>query len=212
MYELNSAVNRAGNRTSEQPPSGPTTYYPWDASGRMVTAEVEAGIVTLTYNADGQRVAKVSTDHSVVGYLYDLKRLLHETDGADNVTNTYAAGTNDEFGDLIGEGDGQSHVYDAQADTDALLDSTGTVEARYKYTAFGQVDAVSLAGGAWSREDWETLPLELSSHMLAGGKKHYYLDMETSLYLLGSGNPAGGGRYYDPETARFLSEAVEKGS
>jgi hypothetical protein len=115
----------------------------------------------------------------------DLQRLLHETeDVGGDITNTYAAGTQNEFGDLIGEGDGQSHAYDAQADTDALLDSTGTVEARYKYTAFGEVDAVSLDGGAWSREDWQSLPLELSSHMLAGGRKHYYLDMETALYLL----------------------------
>jgi len=35
----------------------------------MSTAEVEAGTVTFTYNVDGQRVAKQSTDDSVTGYL-----------------------------------------------------------------------------------------------------------------------------------------------
>jgi len=75
----------------------------------------------------------------------------------------------------------------------------GQVEAQYKYTAFGEVAAVSIEGGAWSKEDWETLPLELSTNMLAGGRKQYYLDPETALYLLGSGND---GRYYDPATAR----------
>jgi hypothetical protein len=113
--------------------------------------------------------------------IHDDKRLLHETDDVGDVTNTYAAGTNEEFGDLIGEGDGESHAYDAQANTNALLDSAGTVEAQYKYRAFGQVDAVSVDGGAWSRENWASLPLALSSHMLAGGKKQYYLDMETAL-------------------------------
>lgn len=42
--------------------------------------------------------------------------------------------------------------------------------------------------------------------MLAGGKKQYYLDMETSLYLLGTGQTGGGGRYYDAAVGRFTSE------
>src|ERR1700728_70792 len=50
-----------------------------------------AGIVTLTYNADGQRTAKQSTDASVMGFLYDYKKLLHETDDiGGEITNTYA--------------------------------------------------------------------------------------------------------------------------
>jgi RHS repeat-associated protein len=43
--------------------------------------------------------------------------------------------------------------------------------------------------------------------MIAGGKKQYYLDLETALYLLGSGM---NGRYYDPATARFMSENPQR--
>ena len=45
------------------------------------------------------------------------------------------------------------------------------------------------------------------SRMMAGGKKQYYRDMESALYLLGGGN---NGRYYDAATGRFLSEDPTK--
>ena len=145
-----------------------------DAAGNMVTAEPAAGTVTLTYNADQQRAAKQSTDGSVTGFLYDYKRLLCETDtigGA--ISQTYASDTTEEFGDLIGEDGEYIHQYDAQANTNALLDNTGAVSAQYKYFAFGQVSSVSIEGGSWTAEDWESLPLDFTSNMMAGGKKQY---------------------------------------
>ncbi len=97
---------------------------------------------------------------------------------------------------------------------DALLDTSGQVEAAYKYDAFGQVAAVAVEGDAWASltvdqwgnltvDQWAGLPVELTSNMLAGGKKQYYLDPETELYLLGSGT---NGRYYDAGIGRFVSE------
>ena len=140
---------------------------------------------------------------AVTGFLYDHKRLLHETDELGQVTHTYTSSTTDEFGDLIGENGEFAHQYDAMANTEALLDEAGVVHARYKYTAFGEISAVSIDGGAWSANDWPDLPPALSTEMLAGGKKQYYLDQEISLYLLGGGT---NGRYYDPGTASFISE------
>ena len=155
-------------------------------------------------NADQQRAAKQSTDGAVTGFLYDYKRLLCETDTVGGaISQTYASDTTDEFGDLIGEDGQYIHQYDAQANTNALLDETGTVAAQHKYLAFGQVSAVSIDGGPWTAEDWESLPLDFTSNMLAGGRKQYYLDQEIALYLLGSGN---NGRYYDAAAGRFLSE------
>ena len=197
----------AGNRTAQINPTE-TIYYSWDAAGNMVTAEPAAGTVTLTYNADQQRAAKQSTDGSVTGFLYDYKRLLCETDTiGGTISQTYASDTTEEFGDLIGEDGEYIHQYDAQANTNALLDNTGTVSAQYKYYAFGEVSAVSIDGGSWTAEDWTTLPLDFTSNMMAGGKKQYYLDMESALYLLGGGN---NGRYYDAATGRFLSEDPTK--
>jgi RHS repeat-associated protein len=199
-------VDAAGNRTGESSPTR-SIAYTWDAAGRLAAAEPDAGPMAFTYDADGRRVAKQSTDAAVTGYLYDYKRLLHETDDVGGaITRTYASDTSDEFGDLIGEDGEFVHQYDAQADTHALLDTTGAVEARYKYDAFGEVRAVSVAGGPWAAEDWQDLPLDLTTHMLAGGRKQYYLDLETSLYLLGAGQTAGGGRYYDAAAGRFTSE------
>ena len=115
------------------------------AAGRMIAADVEAGIATFTYNADGQRSAKQGTDASVIGYLYDYKRLLHETDTVGGVvTKTYASGATDEFGDLIGEEGEFSHQYDAMANTEALLDDSG-VERNVLAPAFVEGEGIESA-------------------------------------------------------------------
>ena len=205
----------AGNRLSQQS-SADTIYYTWDAQSRMTTAEPAAGIASFTYNADGQRTAKQSTDGSVTGFLYDYKKLLTETDDVGGeVSNLYATTTDQEFGDLISEdGDQLVHQYDAQACTNALLDSSGDVEATFKYYAFGQLAWSSILGDAWASltvdqwatmtvEQWATLPLEIATAMGAMGQKQYYFDPETQLYLLGMGT---NGRYYDAATGQFISE------
>ncbi|HXE56245.1 MAG TPA: hypothetical protein VN541_24675 [Tepidisphaeraceae bacterium] len=159
-------------------------------------------------------MAKEGTDGSVTGFLYDYKKLLHETDAVGgSISNTYLTTTDEEFGDLLSEDEQQfTHQYDAMANTNALLDNTGTVQANYKYYAFGQVASVlpdmwsTLSVGQWSQlslDQWASLPLGLGSQMLAGGEKQYYLDDETQLYLLGTGT---NGRYYDPAVGRFISE------
>ena len=205
----------AGNRTAQISPID-TIYFTWDAQSRMITAEPAAGTVTLAYNADGQRTAKQSTDGSVTGFLYDYKKLLAETDDVGGeVSNLYATTTDQEFGDLISEdGDQLVHQYDAQACTNALLDSSGDVEATFKYYAFGQLAWSSILGDAWASltvdqwatmtvEQWATLPLEIATAMGAMGQKQYYFDPETQLYLLGMGT---NGRYYDAATGQFISE------
>lgn len=166
----------AGNRTEEATAPG-STVYAWDAAGRMASAEDSAasGPVTFTYNADGQRVAKEAADGGATGFLYDQARLLHETDEVGGeVDRTCASGTDDEFGDLIGEEGQYAHAYDARANTDALLDDAGSVEARYKYDAYGRVTAAAIGGDTWatltvnqwsalSTGDWSALGLRRTS-------------------------------------------------
>jgi YD repeat-containing protein len=105
-----------------------STYYEWDAAGRMTSVENFAGTTAFTYNADGQRFSKTAPDDAITGYRYDGVNLLQETDdiGGD-AENTYSSTTDQEFGDLISE-DGdetQFHVYDAQMSTNALVDPAG---------------------------------------------------------------------------------------
>lgn len=127
------------------------------------------------------------------------------------------------YGDLVSEfdhgGGGGSGatlypVFDAQAATEALLDEGEDVLQRFAYQAFGN-PARGDVGPDWSTftvDEWSTLSVEGWSQMAVspasplnfGGKANYYADVETQLYLLGSGS-YGGGRYYDPELGRFLS-------
>ena len=152
----------------------------------------------------------------MTGYLYDYKKLLAETDEVGGeVSNLYTTTTDQEYGDLISEdGENLTHQYDAQACTNALLDNTGTVQATFKYYAYGQLAYSSIDGDAWATltvdqwatmtvDQWATLPVDIAGAMGAMGQKQYYLDAETQLYLLGTGT---NGRYYDPNTARFVSE------
>lgn len=105
------------------------------------------------------------------------------------------------YGDLISEYDFEDdetygHSYDAQWNTEALLDDGESQQASYKYRAFGLVAA-------------ETGPAQ--SKLTFVGKQGYYRDEELGLYMLGASNGDGrGGRYYNPATARFLSEDPAK--
>ena len=149
---------------------------------------------------------------------YHHKHLLHETEDGmgGEVSKTYASTTDDEFGDLISEtGSELYHQFDAQANTNALLDEAGNVAARFRYDAFGNVLAASVEGDAWATltvdpqwatmtvDQWAELPVELTTQLGMVGQKQYYRDAETELYLLGGGT---NGRYYDPKLGRFVSE------
>jgi hypothetical protein len=139
--------------------------------------------------------------------------LLQETDDVGGeITKTYATTCDEEYGDLIGE-DGQElyHQFDAEANTAALLDDGGAVQARFKYYAFGQVASSSIEGDAWATlsvdqwaamtvDQWAQLPVQISSALGMVGQKQYYWDEEIKLYLLGSGT---NGRYYDAMAAEF---------
>jgi YD repeat-containing protein len=179
------AHDAAGNRTQAQDGID-TTYYAWDAAGRMVTAEPPAGVVTLTYNTDGQRTAKASPDGGDTRFLYDLKKLLQETDADGDGEWSYLNTADGEFGSLIGEYDEEGAAaytpqFDAQWSAEALLDEAGGVAETFRYRAFG------LAIGSMAASRW-------------GAQKGYYVDPETELYLLGGGSD---GRYYDPAAGRF---------
>jgi RHS repeat-associated protein len=221
----------AGHRTRVESAVAGLSEYGWDAAGRMSSAEPAsaAGAIAFQYNADGQRVVKDASavgGGTAVGFLFDHKHLLHETEGGvgGEISKTYATTCDEEYGDLLGEEDGSkyTHQFDAQANTAALLDEFGQVAARFKYYAFGQVAAVSVEGDAWSTlsveqwaeltvDAWANMPLEIASPLAcAGGQKQYYLDRETQLYLLGCGNNDGGGRYYDAAAGRFLSEDPDR--
>lgn len=181
-----------GNRVRKETPALITDYR-WDAKNHLIEIDTANDEIHLTYNADGQRIKKES-GAGTVSYLYDFNHLLREMDG-DDLTQKLYTFADDEWGDLVSEyseEDGSLyHQYDAQWSTQALLDEVQSVTDRYKYRAFGLQDHTSGTSKA--------------PHSFVG-KQGYYRDSELDLYMLGMGNHQGGGRFYDPELGRFISQ------
>ncbi len=180
----------AGNLTEKAGPVN-TAFYAYDTVSQMTVAEVPSGSVTLTYNADGQRIAKQSYDSTHHKFIYDFKKLLQETDANDVAQVTYT-GTLQEFGELLSEYDEFDDettfdTFNAQWSADALVDESQSVTEQYQYRAFGLI----------TEGDATRSPLNFV------GQLNYYNDADLDLYLLGTGNK---GRYYDPAAARFTSQ------
>jgi RHS repeat-associated protein len=160
------------------------TFYDWNEDNRMSVAQPPGGAVTLTYNADGQRVQKL-TATDTTNFLYDFEKVLQETDAADTVQEEYTSTTN-LYGDLLSGYDGTSTSYyefDAVGSTDALLNDAGSAFDSWIYRAFGQAQSTSAT----------TQPFTFV------GKQGYYSDLETGLYLLRA-------RYFDYVLGRFINE------
>ena len=178
----------SGNRTQQDAPAE-TTYYAWDAHNRMVSAEPMAGKVTFAYDGTGRRVLKESPSNSV-RFVWDYEKVLQEADGSGTTDQQYLA-TDQQFGDLVsayGKGSSKYYGFDALGSTELLLDGTGSVADRYAYRAYGL--AAQTSGTDANPYSWI-------------GKQGYRIDNETGLYLMGAGNE---GRFYDPQTAQFLSK------
>jgi hypothetical protein len=95
-------------------------------------------MVRFLANADGLRVGKETPSESRK-FIYDFRKLLQETDGADDPQRWYTF-TTEEYGDLISQYDGADtlfHQYDGLGSTDALLDEWETATDRYAHRAFG---------------------------------------------------------------------------
>src|SRR5262249_38480888 len=91
-------------------------------------------------------------------------------------------------GDLLSAYDGTTAKYyepDALGSTDALADQSQSPVDRWDYRGFGTPT--------------QTLGADTTPFLWVG-RKGYYRDSETELFLLGSGT-----RYYDSVTAKFLS-------
>lgn len=120
-------------------------------------------------------------------YIYDGDTVLEVTDETGVVLKEYTT-TGGRHGDILSEFDGTSTRFfepDGLGSTSALTDESQTVVDQWKYQAFGL--SIQTIGTDENPFTWL-------------GRHAYYSDVQTSLYLLGSGT-----RYFDPATARFLS-------
>jgi RHS repeat-associated protein len=227
--------DRVGNRTSEEhlSPDGATTMvdrfyhydqrhrltriddrlapdqtitYGWDANGNQVSRS-QAGttltfvpdqrnqvvrvlsdgleLSTASYDYQGLRIAKRGAD-GLIRYTYDGQSVLQQHSAIGDTVATYRWGA----GQLLALdhfADGRSYYHlDALGSVAALSDPTGAAVSRYQYDAWGNIRTSS--GDNWN-------PF---------GFTGYEKDDETDLYYAKA-------RYYDPETARFLSQDPVQG-
>ncbi|MDP4093577.1 MAG: S8 family serine peptidase [Bacillota bacterium] len=159
------------------------TFYSYDVWNQLIKTTVGSQTITYTYNGDGLRVSK-TVNGQTTNYLYEYSQVVLETDGSGNQTAKNVYGTN--LLSRTAGADTYYYMYNGHADVTALIKPDGTIAATYYYDAFGNI--VNTTGSA------------NNSITFAG----YQYDSETGLYYLNA-------RYYDPATARFLSEDTVTG-
>ena len=155
-------------------------------SGNRVSSE-------FTYNGDDLRVKKVvkkSTNNYApeeTNYLYNGQYVILETNESNAVKVRYLFGVN-----YIGRVDKSNKtsyfMYNGHGDVVQTIAENGTVENQYDYDIFGNPTL--------------TVEPQYSSAIRYAGE---FYDEETGLYYLRS-------RYYNPMTARFLSEDTVTGN
>jgi len=173
-----------GNRTKRQAPGGSTDYV-WDIDSRLTSANQVGSRFTFPYNGDGQRTKRATG--STTKFIYDFKKLLQETDGSDATSALYTQSLEDPYGELVSQYQGGSSSYynaDALGSTAALLAAGESETDTYNYKAFGEIN---------------TSTGSTTNPFTYVGRYGYYDDPSLDLYFLNA-------RYYDQDTARFLSE------
>lgn len=172
------------------PRAGQVKICTYDKLNQLITIQHSADnsplmtILTNTYNGLGLRVAK-QVGSQTTKYVYAGDKVVLELDGENNQTAFNIQGTS-----LIARtvsGTTLYYMYNGHADVTALIDAAGTIQATYYYDAFGNI--------------LESTGNVNNPFTYAG----YQYDKESKYYYLNS-------RYYDPVTARFLSEDTFTGN
>jgi RHS repeat-associated protein len=165
--------------------------YEWDGEGRLLTVKDLNGntVASFTYRPDGLRETKTASGVTY-HYHYDGSNLIRITD--DNGQTVWAfTWVNGKLNTVTNaSGDTFYYVTNYRGDVVRIVDENGATVANYSYDPWGKVLSVS-----------EDTPVAGQPLGYAG----YYYDKETKLYYLQA-------RYYDPETARFLSRDQDPGN
>ena len=159
----------------------PTTYRGKKATwtnGRFLNSYNN---VSFSYDGLGRRIKKGN-----ISYTYDSQgRLLKQSNGLEFLY--------DHSGVFAVKNGESTYFYrkDAQSNITAIIDSEGSVVARYLYNAWGEVSVVDNTGK-------EITDKENIANLNPYRYRSYYYDTETGLYYLKT-------RYYDPQVGRFMT-------
>ncbi len=169
--------------------AGFAQYFEYDVFNQMIKSSTGTSSGEYTYYGDGQR-ATATTNSKTSRFIYEESQVTLELDSKGNQSARNIYGNNL----VTRNADGQSvyYMYNGHSDVTALLKTDGTIMATYQYDAFGN----ALEGTA-TKENLKSI----ENPYTYGG---YRFDDESGLYYLNA-------RYYDPATARFMSEDTYRG-
>ncbi len=171
---------------------GLAVSYTYDLFNRLISTKTGKKTVSFDYEADGYRHSKStvspSSEENII-YFYEGDHVVFEADETGKVTAVNHFGTS-RYARTIYEGEEETTFYyqfNAYGDVTALIGTDGNTIAKYEYDAFGNLT---------SQPD-----VKVNNSITYRG---YEYDSETGLYYLNA-------RYYDSETARFLTEDTYRG-
>ncbi|ANB57545.1 RHS repeat-associated core domain protein [Anoxybacillus sp. B7M1] len=164
--------------------------YTWDGEGRLLSVKDVNGneVASFTYRPDGLRETK-TVNGVTYHYHYDGTNLIRITN--DNRQTVWAFTWASGKPNTVTNQNGNTFYYvtNYRGDVVRMVDENGATVANYSYDPWGKVLSVSENAAVAGQ------PL---------GYAGYYYDRETKLYYLQA-------RYYDPETARFISRDRDPG-
>ena len=168
------------------------TNLTWQHGRQLTSLTTNGETYTYDYDVDGIRTRKI-IDGAYHNYVTQNGKVVRETVQSgdwdwvldfiyDNGGRPFALKYSYDGGNNF---ETYYYILNLQGDVVALMDTSGTVIARYTYNAWGEI--LSATG-----EMAETNPLRY---------RGYYYDSETGFYYLQS-------RYYDPVNCRFINADV----
>ena len=164
--------------------------FTWTA-GRQLSGVTDANnTIAYTYDDNGIRTSKTVNGTKTDYYLNGTAIIMQKT-GDQCIWYTY-----DESGNLSGLRVGNSEYYyyrNGEGDIIGIIDSTGSIAAKYSYDAWGT--PIAITDGAGNDVSGNVSHIANINPFRYRG---YFYDVETGLYYLQS-------RYYDPQVGRFVN-------
>ena len=159
-----------------------TTTYSWDYENRLTSVTLpNQSVVTFKYDPIGRRIQKSSTT-GTINYVYDGADGVEEVDSTGAVLARYAMGPGiDQPLSILRSGTTSYYETDGLGSVTSLTDGAGSAVGSYVFDSFGKL--TSPEGGVTNAFRYTAREF----------------DSEIGLYYYRA-------RYYDPTSARFLSE------
>ena len=184
----------------------PTTYKGASLSwtrGRLLASYKPVGkirAITMRYDAQGRRCYKADPDPSVMSncvYVYSGKNLIQESNtGINAYSTTYLYNSQGIIGFVH---NGETYTYRKNLFGDIVAIYRGTTKfAEYLYDAYGDCKVYSPITDTYPTEDY------FIGNINPFRYRGYYWDKDLQLYYIQ-------GRYYDPQTGRFIQPANVSG-